>query len=190
MAEGAGRSYNFFVGPRVQFRPVSALSGEVGIGQGRSLDDTQWVTNLTGEQGTHYILGRLNQTTTSLTLRLSYTLTPNLSLQLYGQPFSSTGHYEDYKELIDGRADRHVDRYVPFPYDGNADFTVLSFRSTNVLRWEFKPGSTMFVVWQQGREGFRPESGFRFGRDYGDIFSTPSANAFLGKDVILAQPMS
>jgi hypothetical protein len=177
----AGRSHNFFVNPRVQFRPVSSLSGEVGIGQGRSLDDTQWVTNLTGEEGTHYILGRLNQTTTSVTLRLSYTLTPNLSLQLYGQPFSSSGHYENYKELIDGRADRHADRYVPFPYEGNADFTVLSFRTTNVLRWEFKPGSTMFVVWQQGREGFRPDSGFRFGRDYGDIFSTPSSNAFLVK---------
>jgi len=177
----AGRSHNFFVNPRVQFRPVSSLSGEVGIGQGRSLDDTQWVTNLTGEEGIHYILGRLNQTTTSVTLRLSYTLTPNLSLQLYGQPFSSSGHYENYKELIDGRADRHADRYVPFPYEGNADFTVLSFRTTNVLRWEFKPGSTMFVVWQQGREGFRPDSGFRFGRDYGDIFSTPSSNAFLVK---------
>jgi hypothetical protein len=158
---GVGRSHNFFVSPRVQVRPMSALSGEVGIGQS--------------------ILGGLNQTTTSMTLRLSYTLTPNLSLQLYGQPFSSSGHYENYKELIDGRAARHVDRYVPFPYDGNADFTVLSFRTTNVLRWEFRPGSTMFVVWQQGREGFRPDSGFRFGRDYSDIFSTPSSNAFLVK---------
>ena len=58
---------------------------------------------------------------------------------------------------------------------------MLSFRTTNVLRWEFKPGSTMFVVWQQGREGFRPNSAFRFGRDYGDIFDTPSSNTFLVK---------
>jgi hypothetical protein len=112
---------------------------------------------------------------------LSYTLTPNLSLQLYGQPFTSAGHYENYKELVNGRAPRYADRYAPFAYDGNADFTVLSFRTTNVLRWEYRPGSALFVVWQQGREGFRPDSSFRFGRDYGDIFSTPSSNTVLVK---------
>jgi hypothetical protein len=112
---------------------------------------------------------------------LSYTLTPTLSLQLYGQPFSSTGRYENYKELVDGRAERYADRYAPFDYNGNADFTVLSFRTTNVLRWEFKPGSALFVVWQQGREGFRPNSAFRFANDYGDIFNTPASNTVLVK---------
>ena len=52
-------------------------------------------------------------------------------------------------------ADRTTDRYAPFAYDGNADFNVLTFRTTNVLRWEYKPGSTLFVVWQQGRDGSR-----------------------------------
>jgi hypothetical protein len=176
-----GRSYNFFLGPRLQVRPTSALSGEVGIGQSRSLEDAQWVTNLTENGRTRYVLGRLNQTTTNMTLRLSYTLTPNLSVQLYGQPFASSGRYEHYKELVNGRAAHHAARYAPYDYAGNADFTVLSFRTTNVLRWEFKPGSTMFVVWQQGREGFRPDSSFRFGRDYGDIFATPSSNTVLVK---------
>jgi hypothetical protein len=180
-SDGSGRSYNYFLGPRLQLRPASALSGEVGISQGRSLDDAQWVTNLTAGSSPHYVLGRLNQTTTTVTLRLSYTLTPNLSVQLYGQPFASSGRYEHYKELVNGRAARHADRYAPYNYAGNADFTVLSFRTTNVLRWEFKPGSTMFVVWQQGREGFRPDSSFRFGRDYGDIFATPSSNTVLVK---------
>jgi hypothetical protein len=127
------------------------------------------------------VLGRLHQTTTAVTLRLSYTLTPTLSLQLYGQPFASAGHYENYKELVDGRASSHSDRYAPYAYAGNADFTVLSFRTTNVLRWEYRPGSALFVVWQQGREGFRPDSQFRFGRDYGDIFSTPASNTVLVK---------
>ena len=178
---GVGRSYDFYVNPRVQFRPISALAGEVGIGQRRGHEDAQWVENVPDGNLTDHVLGRLNQTTTTLTLRLSYTLTPNLSLQLYGQPFSSSGHYEGYNRLIDGRAEHHADRYEPYAYDGNADFTVLSFRTTNVLRWEFKPGSTMFVVWQQGREGYRNDSAFRFGRDYGDIFTTPSSNTFLVK---------
>ena len=175
------RTHNVFVYPRVQLRPISSLSTEIGISQGRGVEDAQWVTNLTGPQGTHYVLGRLRQTTTAVTLRLSYTLTPNLSLQLYGQPFASAGHYENYKELVDGRASQHTDRYAPYAYAGNADFTVLSFRTTNVLRWEYRPGSALFVVWQQGREGVRPDSQFRFGRDYGDIFSTPSANTLLVK---------
>lgn len=178
---GAGGTHNFFAAPRIQLRPVSSVSAEVGISQARGTEDAQWVTNLTGPQGTHYVLGRLKQTTTAMTLRLSYTLTPTLSLQLYGQPFASAGHYENYKELVDGRAARYAGRYAPYAYDGSADFTVLSFRTTNVLRWEYKPGSALFVVWQQGREGFRPDSQFRFGRDYGDIFSTPSANTVLVK---------
>ena len=178
---GARSGYNIYVNPRVQVRPTSAISTEIGIGQARGIEDAQWVTNLRGADGTHYVLGRLNQTTTQLTLRLSYTMTPNLSLQLYGQPFSSTGRYTDYKELVNGRAEQYVDRFAPFDYDASADFTVLSFRTTNVLRWEYKPGSTLFVVWQQGREGYRPDSQFRFGRSYGDIFTTPASNTFLVK---------
>ena len=82
-------------------------------------------------------------------------MTPNLSLQLYGAAVRLGRALRDYKELVDGRAERYADRYAPFAYAGNADFNVLSFRTTNVMRWEFKPGSTLFVVWQQGREGFR-----------------------------------
>ena len=124
---------------------------------------------------------------------------PSPQLYPYSQPvvtvrtasrFLPRGHYENYKELIDGRADAPRDRYVPFPYDGNADFTVLSFRTTNVLRWEFKPGSTMFVVWQQGREGFRPESGFRFGARLRRHLQHAVGERLPGEAVVLDQPMS
>jgi hypothetical protein len=108
-------------------------------------------------------------------------MTPNLSLQLYAQPFVSTGDYVGYKELVNGRAQRYVARYRPFAYEGNADFRYLSFRTTNVLRWEFKPGSTLFVVWQQGREGTDDSAAFRFGRDFRDVFSTPATSTFLVK---------
>ena len=76
---------------------------------------------------------------------------------------------------------RHGNRYVPFAYDATADFTVLSFRTTNVLRWEFKPGSTMFVVWQQGREDSTTRGAYHFGKDFGDLFATPSTNTLLVK---------
>jgi len=179
--DSAQHSSGLEVYPRLAFRPTSALSGEIGVNVDRNTANSQWVSSVTSGDGTHYVLGRLHQTTTFLNMRLSYALTPNLSLQLYGQPFSSAGRYENYKELLNGRAGREAERYAPFAYDGNADFTVLSFRTTNVLRWEFKPGSAFFVVWQQGREGFRSHSDFRFRRDYGDIFATPSSNTVLVK---------
>ena len=89
----------------------------------------------------------------------------------------SDGHYT----WLYARSLAYDGRYSPYAYGSNPDFNYKSFRTTNVLRWEYKPGSTLFVVWQQGREGFRPDSQFRFGRDYGDIFTTPSSNTFLVK---------
>jgi Domain of unknown function (DUF5916) len=49
------------------------------------------------------------------------------------------------------------------------------------VRWEFTPGSALFFVWQQGREGFTPNGQFRLGRDYSDIFATSSTNTILVK---------
>ena len=169
------------INPSLQMRPTPSLSLEVGLGFERVRSTTQWIDSLEGRDGTHHAFGTLNQTTSSITARVNYTLTPNLSLQVYGQPFVSAGAYTGFKELVDGRAPRDEDRYAPFAYDGNADFRVLSFRTTNVMRWEFRPGSTLFVVWQQGREGFAADGAFQFGRHYRDVFATPSTNTLLVK---------
>jgi hypothetical protein len=127
------------------------------------------------------VFGRLDQTTTSITTRVNYTLTPTLSLQVYAQPFVSAGVYDEFKELVRPRAASQAERYAPFAYDGTADFNVLSFRTTNVMRWEYKPGSALFVVWQQGREGFGQRGDYRFARDFTDVFATPSSNTLLVK---------
>jgi hypothetical protein len=139
------------------------------------------VEAVTPSDATHYVFGRLEQKTSSITVRVDYTVTPTLSLQVYAQPFVSSGRYETYKELVNGRAEEYVDRFAPYAYEENADFKIRSFRTTNVLRWEFKPGSTLFVVWQQGREDSGQTGDFRFGRDYSDVFSIPSTNTVLVK---------
>jgi hypothetical protein len=177
--DGHGRFYE--LEPRVVIRPVSSFSTEVGFRYSDNITDAQWVAEVPDVGGPHYVFGRLEQDTHSLTLRVNYTMTPNLSLQLYGQPFVSAGHYVNYKELVDGRAERYEDRYSPYAYAGNADFNVLSFRTTNVLRWEYRPGSTLFVVWQQGREGQGEPGRFAYGRDYSSLFSTPASNTLLVK---------
>jgi hypothetical protein len=173
-------SRGFDLNPFIQVRPGSAVSAEVGLSFARNNDEAQWVARHDGPERTHYVFGALRQRTSSMTLRLNYTLTPNLSVQLYGQPFVSAGRYPEYKELIDGRAP-YPTRFAPFDYPASADFKVLSFRTTNVMRWEFRPGSTLFVVWQQGREEFRQDGMFSLGRDYGDVFATPSSNTVLVK---------
>jgi Domain of unknown function (DUF5916)/Carbohydrate family 9 binding domain-like len=167
--------------PRVVLRPASALSAEFGIRWTSNEDDAQWIEDAEDLAPAHYVFGRLNQTTVGITTRLNYTIRPNLSVQLYGEPFVSAGHYENYKELVNGRAERYADRYAPFAYDGNADFNFLSFRTTNVMRWEFKPGSTLFIVWQQSREQDGERGDFEFGRDFREVFSIPSSNTFLVK---------
>jgi hypothetical protein len=108
-------------------------------------------------------------------------MTPNLSLQVYAEPFVSAGDYTNYKELIDGRNDDYYARYQPYAYSGDADFNVRSFRTTNVLRWEYKPGSTLFVVWQQNKSDYEPYGDFRWGRDFRETFAAPSHNTFLVK---------
>jgi hypothetical protein len=168
----------------VTYRPIAALTVTSGVNINRSVNDSQW-TGLVTDATSHYTFGRLNQTTVTLTERFNFTMTPNLSLQLYAQPFVSAGDYGSFKELANGRSVDYAQRYTPYPYDiaanGDPDFNVKSFRTTNVLRWEYKPGSTLFVVWQQARENDIVPGGFRFGRDVHDIFGVAPKNVFLVK---------
>ena len=142
-------------------RPVPAVSVVAGMRIASSVTDTQWVNNVTDTRP-HYVFGRLAQTTVSFTGRVSYTMKPTLSLQLYAEPFVSAGDYGAFKELVDGRNPVYTERYSPFAYADNPDFNYRSFRTTNVLRWEYRPGSTLFVVWQQAREGSVDDGSFRF----------------------------
>jgi hypothetical protein len=164
----------------VTFRPMSALSVTTGLRLNRLRQQEQWVEKVTDTRD-HYTFGDLNQTTVALTGRVNYTMTPNLSLQLYAQPFVSSGDYGAFKELVNGRSRDYAARYAPFASTENPDFNTKSFRTTNVLRWEYKPGSTLFVVWQQARENEAVPGGFRFGRDVHDIFGVTPRNVFLVK---------
>lgn len=169
------------VGPSVTWRPTPATSVSTGFRFNINNDDAQWVTNEDADGETRYVFARLKQRTTAMTFRVNYTLTPTLSVQTYAEPFVSAGEYSDYKTLVNGRASEYNDRYRPYAYTGNADFNIRSFRTTNVLRWEYRPGSAVFVVWQQNRSGFEDVGNFDFRRDFGGVFSAPAHNVFLVK---------
>ncbi len=165
--------------PQVTLRPSSFLSVSAGAGFSPATNAVQWVEQ---DGDGQYVFGRLKQNTVSMTARVNYTITPALSVQIYGRPFVSAGEYTQFYRLVDGRAARFDDRYAPYPeYAGNPDFNYRSFRTTNVLRWEYKPGSSLFVVWQQGRESTADYGTYRFGRDFGRVFKTPANNVFLVK---------
>ena len=181
-ADGQG-TFRRNINPWLNLRPSSAMMFSAGIRYDTNQDDAQWVTNEDDADGiTHYVFGRIDQTTVAMTLRFNYTMTPNLSLQTYAEPFVSAGDYTNFRELVDGRAAEYVDRYQPYAYTGDASFNIRSFRTTNVLRWEYKPGSQFFIVWQQGRQEQINEYGnFNLTRDFDGMFSAPSRNTFLVK---------
>ena len=120
--------------------------------------------------------------TTSLTTRLSYTFTPNLSLQLYAEPFISAGDYDGFMQVADPRAAHFSDRFATFGGDAeNPDFNVRALRSNAVLRWEYRPGSALFLVWSQGREAFSDYGDYEFGRDADRLFGSKATNVLLLK---------
>lgn len=169
----------FDFNPELTFRPAGFISFSTGLGISPATRGAQWVEqDASGE----YVFGHLKQRTVSMTTRVNYTITPTLSVQIYAVPFVSAGEYTQFYRLADGRGPHFADRYAPYPaYEGNPNFNYRSFRTTNVLRWEYRPGSSLFVVWQQGRETTADYGDFRFGRDFGRVFGTPASNVFLVK---------
>ena len=170
------------------------------------VDDNQYVGEVTDADGeAHQILGRLRQVTTALTLRASYTFSPALSLQLYAQPFVSGGRFTEYKEPVAPRAGDYDDRYHTFgagetePVDDEtlavdrdgdgaadfsfslADFNVRELRSNLVMRWEYRPGSTLFLIWSHGRTSQSPDGRFLLGEDLSALADEPGEHVLLAK---------
>jgi hypothetical protein len=180
-----GRSHYVEVNPEIQLVPMSQLQLDITGDYFVNHDNTQWLGNFTDAAGTHYSFARLEQQQRSLGVRISYTATPTLSFQLYSAPFVSRGQYSDVRELsADPRARNYANRFVPFapPPGSSLGFDVLQLRSTSIVRWEFRPGSTLFGVWTHGRDGFDPRFNERGVRsEFNDLFALHPDNTFLIK---------
>ena len=153
----------------------------------RNITDNQWFGNFTESDGTHYTFAHLNQTTTSATVRLNYTFTPSVSLQAYVQPFVSKGTYTNVRQLSSTpRASSYDDRYTTFAdtsvTNNPGGFNFKEFQSNIVFRWEYMPGSTLFVVWNEGRQGSTDIAGTQtFHQELDDLLRLHPANTFLIK---------
>ena len=183
-----GRSEMVEVNPQVSVRISSQVNATVGVDATHNVDDKQWYDNITDSTGiTHYTVAHLRQQTVSFTARLDYTITRDLTLQVYAQPFVSKGTYSNVRELsADPRATAYDARFQPY-----ADAAVTNnpgglnskqFRSNVVLRWEYRPGSALYVVWTQGRQDYVGGEGTGSMRDnFQDLFTLHPDNTFLVK---------
>jgi hypothetical protein len=183
----SGRNWSWNTSPELDFKAAGRFSSSLSLNWTHNVTDNQWFGNFTDTLGTHYTFAHLDQTTTGVTARFNYTFTPNLSLQTYAQPFVSKGTYTDVRQLSSTpRAADYNARYTPYlntaVTDNPGGFNFKALQSNVVFRWEYNPGSTLFVVWNQGRQGFDPQRGTNaFQGDVRDLFSLHPANTFLVK---------
>jgi Domain of unknown function (DUF5916) len=179
--DGLGSDWDLGIGARV--RVGGQLNGSVNFSYGRNIDDQQWLGNFVDSGTTSYTFARLYQATSSVTLRVNYTITPNLSFESYLQPFVSTGEYTNWRALSDGRAKDVGQRFRPYATRGRPDgFRFTQLRTNNVVRWEYRPGSVLFFVWTQGRDAFTDApSQFGVPTGYNELFQQRPQNVFLLK---------
>ena len=189
----------------VTVRPTSVVEVSINPALQRTHAVAQYVTAVpdpTADRtfGSRYLFSNLDQTVFSVDTRVSWTFTPRLSLQLYLQPFLAKGDYAEFKELheprswnwdvygkdqgtvteTDGRYEVDPDGEgpaAPFHF-GNPDFNVRSLRGNAVLRWEYRPGSTVYLVWQQRRYGTAPYGETELLDDAQALWNIPPENVF------------
>jgi hypothetical protein len=166
-------------------RSASRFTMTLGVNAEKRIEDQQWAGNYGSQLSdtTHFTFARLDQTTFGITGRANWTATPTLSLQLYAQPFVSTGTFTNWREIAQARSPSLAARFTEYGGIRNPDgFNFKQFNSNAVVRWEYRAGSTLFVVWQQGRvrSDLGPDT-FEFSRDYRDLFRVHPINTLLVK---------
>lgn len=172
-------AWNTEVGLRFGFNPTQTLSLSVDPGFSHRVSARQYVGRFdSGSEATfgyRYVFAKIERSQLSMRLRVNYLFSPTLSLEAYGEPFSASGRYFGFGELeaagsrflreygtaagtsisLANQTYTITDTQVPGSFSlSNPDFNSFSFRSNLVIRWEWQPGSTLFLVWQQNRSDF------------------------------------
>ena len=194
------------IGTSVRVQPSNAFNFSISPG---FTQQDRLIQNVSSDEfmgDTRYITATLKQRTFRTSLRLNYTITPDLTIQFWGQPFISIGNYKDFKFITDPLADNVYDRFHQYEesqiaWDDNEssylidedrdgqvdysfedpDFNFLQFRSNMVVRWEYTAGSEVFLVWSQSNTNSGdPDKGI-FTSLGDDLFGNKPNNIFLLK---------
>ncbi len=192
---------------RLNYQPLDALSLSLSTVYEKNPNKTQYVSQQAYEPAqynTRYITGAINQETLSATLRVNYNINPNFTIQYYAQPFIAKGTYTNFNYVADSEnedlnkrvtlfnqnqistvdggyaVDEDEDGSVDYAF-GDPDFNFVQFRSNLVARWEYKPGSELFLVWSQGIEGGAATEDSLFDAADSQILGQQIRNTFLVK---------
>jgi hypothetical protein len=191
----------------LKLKPLPSLSIEVGPKFTRQLTASQYVRTVTDPAvvamyGKRYVFAAIDQTELAMDMRVNLILSPRMSLQMYLQPLLSVGKYSGFKEAAQPRTydflrygeggnaityNPDAGVYLVQPATGspfvipNPDFSFRSLRVNAVYRWEFKPGSTLYVVWTQQREDETSEGRFAFNQGISSLMRAPGDNVFMVK---------
>jgi hypothetical protein len=199
---------NLYASLGTTWRPASNVTVSLSPSYSLSATSNQYVTAVDDPTagafyGTRYVFADLDQKSVSMDTRINVTFTPDLTLDIFAQPFISTGRYTRFKEYA---APRTMDEVVygeaagtitqagtdytvdpdgagpaaPFTF-GDPSFNFRSLRGNAVLRWEFIPGSTLYLVWTQDRNDTESVGDLQFGRDVSALFRAKAENIFLLK---------
>lgn len=177
--DGAQNDYDLFM----TVRPSTNMELTFGPSYGLSWNSSRYITTVDPSQSTPggHLFAEQGAEQFSMTVRGIATFTTNLSVQLYAQPFVAHISHDNYKYW------NGDDSYTPAPdqsLDGtpdDPDFSVLSFNANVVVRWEYRPGSTVYLVWTQVRDDFREIPSFGLKKGYDELFDLGSRNVFMVK---------
>jgi len=194
---------NFWAG--INYKPFDAFSLRFSPSISNRQSDLQYVATESIMDDNRYLLASINQKTLSMSIRINLNLTPDFSVQYYGQPFVAAGKYSNFKRVTDPIADKYNDRFQIFNDNEisynvndeiynidensngsidysieNPNFNILQFRSNLVARWEYKPSSILYVVWSQGKSDYYSNGNFAFS-DVNNLIDIYPHNIFLVK---------
>jgi hypothetical protein len=190
----------------ITYKPVNTLFFTLTPQYSTGFNELQYVSETTYNGDPRYIMASLEREVFDLSLRVNVSLTPELSIQYYAQPFIFAGEYNDYKRITDPRATEFTDRFhtfsrneISYNEEWNAyfidenqddsgdygfykpDFHYLQYRSNMVLRWEYKTGSSLYLVWSQGRTHYDENGEMQFDQYVNELWETHPRNDFMLK---------
>jgi len=190
----------------IKYKPINALSIALSPNFTSSYSNLQYIEENAYGSEKRYIFGSLNQKVLGVSLRVNLTLTPTLTIQYWGQPFMAAGLFSSLKYVTNPMAADYNDRFHSYTPDqiacfqqdgycdvdenrdgtvdysvGYPDFNVKEFKSNMVVRWEYRPGSVVFLVWSQGRSGYDAYGDFAFGRDFKNLTNIQPRDILLVK---------
>ena len=203
--DGESSMFDLFPGMRV--RLTDRLSVSAHYDYSHHVNDLQYVDTPETVTGSRYVLGNIDQTTHGLTIRLNVSITPDLTIQYYGSPFVSSGRYTAFRKATDTLASEYDARFHLYATDEiafdpeqntyqvqeaaggpgsrysfeNPDFSFREFRSNLVARWEYRPGSALYVVWSQGRTSDSALYEDSLGNNYDALWRSTARNVLLVK---------